>query len=256
MKRIFWMPGIGLIVLIIIVMVGVGLYLGPIVKIGMEEVGPKVTQVSIKVDAVNVSLLTGSATVKGLVVGNPTGYSAPQAISVGTIAVSMDTFSAISHKVMVHSIRVQSPEITFEGGLGRNNLNKIMDNVNSFSQNSVPASTHPSAQANNKPAPTIEVDDFLITGAKVHVILPALGNRAIPLPDIHLTDLGKGSNGLTPAQLAAAVLDVIIKDAVSTVASSANILGQGVQRLGKGATQTVGSSVNVITNTIGGLFGK
>ena len=135
MKKNFWIVVIVLIVLFIAVAIGVGLNLGPIVKIGMEQVGPKITQVSIKVDAVDVSLLTGSAKVKGLVVGNPDGYTTPQAISVGTIAVSVDPFSVMSDKFVVHSVQVESPEITFEGGLTRNNLTKILDNVNAVSNN-------------------------------------------------------------------------------------------------------------------------
>jgi hypothetical protein len=249
MKKLFLILAIGLIVLIMLVVLGVGFYCGPIVKIGIEDIGPKVTQVSIKVNSVDVSLLTGSAQVKGLMVGNPTGYTAPQAFNVGTITVNMDTLSAMSNKILIHSVKVESPEITFEAGLGGTNLSKIMANVNAVAKNGVP-------QDNNKPAPNIEVDDLLITGAKVHVILRGLVGKEIPLPDIHLTDLGKGSNGLTPADLTRAVLDAILKDTVSAVASSANILGQSVEGLGKTATQTVGGGVSSITNSISGLFGK
>ena len=56
-----------------------GFFLGPIVKNGMETVGPKIMRVSVKVDAV-ILVLSGSAEVKDLVVGNPEGYQAPQAI--------------------------------------------------------------------------------------------------------------------------------------------------------------------------------
>lgn len=255
MKKIFWTLGIGLLVLIIVVAIAVGLYIGPIVKIGMEQIGPKITQVPIKVDAVDVSLLTGSAQVKGLIVGNPNGYKTPQAISVGTVLVGVDPFSVLSDKIIVHAVHVQSAEITFEGGLVSNNLSKIMDNVNSVSKNFAPKAT---TESGNKPAPKIEVDDFLITGAKVHASLTGLGGKemTVPLPDIHLTDLGKESNGLTPAELTRAVLDAIISDTIKAVTSSATQLGHGAENLGKSAGKTVGQSVNKITNSIGGLFGK
>ena len=54
--------------------------LGDIVKAGMEVAGPKVTQTTLTVDAVNISLLGGSAGVKNLVLGNPDGYKAPQSL--------------------------------------------------------------------------------------------------------------------------------------------------------------------------------
>ena len=70
-KKILLAGGIGLLVLIVVAVIVVGLFLGKIVKAGVERVGPKITQTTLTVDAVDLSLLTGSATVKNLVVGNP-----------------------------------------------------------------------------------------------------------------------------------------------------------------------------------------
>lgn len=256
MKKTIWIAAIGLAVLFIVVVIAIGLNLGPIVKIGMEQLGPKVAQVSVKVDAVDVALLAGSATVKGLIIGNPQGYSTPQAISVGDIAVKLDPLSVTSSKIVVKSIHVESPEITFEGGLNKNNLTKIADNVNAVSQNIAPAAANNPAQSANKPAPKIEVDDFLITGAKVHLFLTGLGNKEISLPDIHLTDLGKDNNGLTPAELTSAIMKAISSDTVSAVASTVTELGQSVKSLGQNTVKTVGASVGKLTSGLGGLLGK
>jgi len=247
MKKIFWILGIGLLALIIAVVTAVGVYIGPIVKIGMEEIGPKITQVSIKVDVVNVSLLTGTARVQGLIVGNPGGYKLPEAIKAGTVDVSVDPFSVLSSKIIVHSVQIRSPEITFEGGIRGNNLSKIMDNVNAHKN-----------EADNKPAPKMEVDDFLITGAKVHVSLTGLVSKemTLPLPDIHLTDLGKGSNGLTPVELTRAVLDAIVSDTIKAVTHAVTEVGRGAENIGKGTGKTVGEDINRLSNSIGGLFGK
>jgi len=253
MKKIFWIIGISLVVLLIAVSLVIGLYLGPIVKIAIEQIGPKVTQVSVKVDHVDVSLLTGSAALKGLVVGNPSGYSVPQAISVGTVAISVDPFSVTSKKILVHSIHIQSPEITFEGSLSGSNLSKIGSNANGAPKESN-ASTN---QVNNQPASKIEVDDLLITGAKVHVYLSSLvGTKTISLPDIHLTDMGKDSDGLTPADLTSEVLKAIISSTVKAVAGSVGDLSQGVESLGKGTISSVDQGVSKITSSISSLLGK
>jgi hypothetical protein len=250
MKKIFWILGIAVLALVVIFAVVGMFYIGPIIKIGMEQVGPRVTQVSIKVDAVDVSILTGSASIKGLVVGNPQGYSTSQAISVGTIAVKMDPLSATSPKILIHSVHVESPEITFEGGLSSNNLTKILANVRGASGNG--SSSGANTQAGGKSAPKIEVDDFLITGAKVDIYFSNMVNKVISLPDIHLTDLGKGTDGLTPAELTSAVLSAISSDTISAVTSTVTNLGQGVKSLG----QTAVGSVSKITSGLGGFFGK
>ena len=147
-KKLFLSVVIVLVVLIVVAVIVVGFFLGTIVKTGMETVGPKITQVSIKVDAVNLSLLTGSARVKGLVVGNPEGYKTPQAISVGSAAVGVNPFSVLSDKIVMRSVRVEAPEITFEGNpFGGNNLSKIMDNVNAAAKSGGPAATNAAAKA-------------------------------------------------------------------------------------------------------------
>ena len=247
MKKFFCFLGIGLLVLIVMITVVAGLYVGPIVKIGMETVGPKIVQVPITVDAVNVSVLTGSFEVKGLIVGNPKGYKLPDAIKVGTIAVNVDPFSFSSNKIIVHSVKVESPEITFEGGLKANNLSKIMENINA----QVPKGA-------GGPSAKIEVDDFLITGARVHVSLTGFFSKqmTLPLPTIHLTDLGKNSGGLTPLELTRAVLNAIISGIVKALTGAVTAIGHGVENLGKGAGNSVGQGVSKLTNSIGGLFGK
>src|ERR1035441_8166480 len=104
-KKILLGIVIGLLVLIVVAVIVVGLFLGKIVKAGVERVGPKITQTTLTVDAVDLSLLTGSATVKNLVVGNPSGYTAPNAISVVLTAVSVSPMTVLSDKIVIKSIR-------------------------------------------------------------------------------------------------------------------------------------------------------
>jgi uncharacterized protein involved in outer membrane biogenesis len=248
-KKILLGIVIGLLVLIVVGVIVVGLFLGKIVKEGVNTIGPKITQTPLTVDAVDVSVLTGSARVKNLVIGNPGGFKAPNAITVGLAAVSVSPMSVLSDKIVVRSIRVESPEITFEGNpLGANNLKKIQDNVNAAAANfQSPLSTNqpPKTAAPAKPGAKFEVDDFLITGAKVHI-----GNGAtLQLPDIHLTDLGKGPEGITAADLTKRVLSEVISGTIKAVASDA-------ANIGKDAGKTVGAGVNKITTGIGDLFKK
>jgi len=259
-KKIIWGLVIVLVVLVIVAVIVAGLFLGNIVKAGVETVGPKITQVTIKVDAVNLSLLTGAAKIQGLVVGNPEGYKTPQAISVGVVAVGVNPMSVLSDKIVVRSIEVRSPEITFEGSpFSGNNLTKIRDNVNAATASSQTPSTNQTAQAAGKPGKKLEVDDFLITGAKVHVSLTGMGGKemTLPLPDIHLSDMGKGTDGITAADLTRRVLDALTTATVKAVANSASDISKGaINNLNNGAGKATGEDVNKITKGLGGLFKK
>jgi hypothetical protein len=251
MKKILLIIVAVVLVLIIVAVLVVGVFLDKIVKAGVEAVGPKIVQVPITVDAINLSLLTGSAKVEKLVIGNPDGYTTPYAISIGLASVGVNPFTVLSDKIVVRSIEIKNPEITFEGGLGESNLGKIMDNVDAISRSGGPAPAAAKPGGKPKPAKKIEVDDFLITGAKVHISLTGLGGKEVtlPLPTIHLTDLGKGVGGLTATDLTRAVLQSITSATIKVVASSATDIGKGVENLG-------GAGVDKLKSGLGGLFGK
>jgi uncharacterized protein involved in outer membrane biogenesis len=220
----------------------------------MKTVGPKITQTSWQVDSVNVSLLGGSAIVKGLVLGNPAGYKSAPAISAGQTAVSVVPGSLRANKIVIRSVTVNAPEITFEGNpFGANNLKKIMDNVNAM------ANAPATGSAAQKPAKKLEVDDLLITGAHVHVsLLTGLTAKemTLPLPPIHLTNLGKNNDGITPAELTREVLGQVTTATFKAVSGAVSDLGKGAADAAKDTGQAVGEGVNKIGKGLGGLFGK
>jgi hypothetical protein len=258
-----------LVVLLVVAVLVVGTHLGQIAKAGIELAGPKVTQTTLTVDAVDVSLFGGSAGIKNLVLGNPDGYQAPHSISVSNAAVTLVPSSVLSSKIVIRSVVVTAPEITFEGNpLGANNLSKIMNNVDAMAApadraatNAAPAPANSAAPAGEKkPAKKLEVDDFLITGAKVQAHLTGLVNQdlTIPLPDIHLSDLGTGPDGITAADLTKKILNEVTTDVIKALASSVTNLGKdvvnGARNAAAGAANGVLQNVGVsTTNVTGGL---
>ena len=129
MKKLIIRLLIALVVAAILAVVAVGLCLDGIIKKGVETLGPKLTKVDIKLDSVKLSLFSGAGTLKGLVVGNPEGYRTPSAISVGTATLALKPGSLLSDKIVITSINVQAPEITYETDLKHNNLSQILANV-------------------------------------------------------------------------------------------------------------------------------
>jgi uncharacterized protein involved in outer membrane biogenesis len=248
MKRILTTIVLVVVALIIVTVIVIGVYLGQIVKKVVNTYGPQLTQTTVSVDTVTLSLLTGSASLKELVVGNPQGYKSPNAISVGKIAVGVDPMTVFANKVVVRSIRLESPAITFEGGVtSGNNLSQILDNVDSSGGKGGPVSTNAAAAPASQRK--FEVDDLLISGAKADVLItsPAQREVKVTLPDIHLTDLGKGSEGITAADLTKQVLNAITTATVETVAKQAMNLDQNAATLkqaGQGAKQQLNNTLN------------
>ena len=235
-----------LIVLFILLIVGlvIGfLSLNRIVKKGVETVGPAVVKVEVKVKDVDISPFSGSGKIQGLLVGNPPGFKTPAAIQAGVVSMKVEPRSVLGDKVIVRSLRMEAPEITFEGGLNENNLSKILENVQGTEQKA-PATKEEQKATTRK----LQVDEFVLTGGKVHVNSPLLAGKTatVPIPEITLTNLGQGPEGITPAELTKRVLKEVIENTVKAVGSSVGELGKEV---------TSGLK-NVTTNAVGGASKK
>jgi hypothetical protein len=258
MKKLIIRVLIGLVVVIILAVLGIGLFLDRIVKTGIETIGPRVTKVSVKLDTVSLSLFSGGGTIKGLVVGNPQGFKTPQAISVGQATLALEPGSLLSDKVIINTINLQAPEITYETDLKRNNLSQLLQNVQEAAGGAENKPQQPSEPKQAKPAKKLQVDDFLITGGKVHVNVTALsgGAATVALPNIHLKDLGKGPDGITAAELTKLVLDAIEKRATQAASGAIADIGKGAVYITKDVGNSGSNAVNNVTKGIGDLFKK
>ena len=251
MKKILIRVGLVLVVLVIIAVVAISLSLDKIIKKGVETVGPQLTQVEVKLDGVSLSLLSGGGSIKGLLVGNPQGYKTPSAIRVDRASLSVQPSSLLSDKIVIRSINVQAPEITFEGDLNGNNISQILKNVEAATGGGgdTPA-TKPEPAPASGASKKLQVDDFVIAGGTIKLSTRLLAGRAVtvPLPGIHLTGLGTGPDGITAGDLTRRVLRevnketlVAVKDALAKIGKeAANVIGEaGKEALGTGADSAV-----------------
>ncbi len=259
MKKLIIRLLIALVVLVIVVVVAVGLFMDSAIKRAVETFGPKFTKVDIKLNAVRLSLLSGSGSIKGLVVGNPPGFSTPTAISVGAASLSLKPGSLLSDKIVIKSINVQAPEITYETTLKTSNLNTILENVQETTGGKEAGKEPAPAQpAPAKPQKKLQVDDFTITGGKIHVSVKGLGGRTatVPLPDIHLENLGAGPEGITAGELTKKVLAAIESNTAKAASGAVTDLGNTATSAVKELGNTGSNALDSVTKGIGGLFKK
>jgi uncharacterized protein involved in outer membrane biogenesis len=257
MKKFLLWTGIGILLLLTIVVVIVDLFLDKAIKTGVETLGPKYTKVEITLESASLSLLSGGGSIKGLVVGNPEGYQTPHAITVGSASLAVKPASLLSDKIVVRYIYVKGPEITLEGNLSGNNLKTILNNVQSTTGGTgTNAPAKPKTEAGpEKPGKKLEVDDFVISDAKVHLSWKGSGKvSTVPLPDITLSNLGTGPEGITPGELTQRVLKAIEQKALEAAATGdLTRTAEGVVNdLGK----SVGGGVSNVTKSIDDLLKK
>lgn len=255
MKKIILGITIAVVVLLIAGLVVLGLSINGIVKSGVETFGPKLTQTEVKLDKVSLSLLSGGGQINGLVIGNPAGFQAPHAISVGMATLVVQPSSLLADKIVIRTIRVEAPEITLETGLNGTNLKQILANLKAASPTSE-TNAAPAAKATG-PGKKLQLDEFLITGAKLTFTVSGLGSQIVPMPEIRLSNLGQGPEGITSAELTELVVAAIEKAAVKAAAENSDRIAKGATSLIKGMTgKTNNAAADAIGKGIGDMFKK
>jgi len=250
MKKIIVRLVIALVVVVLLAALGMHFFLDKAIQREAERTGQNLTKVDVKLKFVHISLLSGSGKIKGLSVANPQGFSDKRAIEVGTASLALKPGSVLSSKVLVHSINVEGPEISFEVSLQGNNLKDLLDHVKSAS------GTEKEPAKGEGTSKKLQVDDFIVTGGKIHWSgSTPLGAKSgtVPLPEIHLKDLGKEGDGITPAQLSKEVLEAVLEKALAAgLAALGDIKGVSDITKSVGGTNTV----DKVTRGLGDLLQK
>jgi len=235
---------LGLVLILLVVAVLAILFIGTIVKTGVEKVGPVVTKVPVTLDSASLSVFSGNGELKGFMLGNPEGFKAKEAIKVGTMQLGIAPGSLLQEKKHIRVIKVEGPEITYEMGLKGSNLGQILDNVSGTAEQDEKAPTKKEQTTKTK----LQVDEFVITGGKIHVGATMVGSAAVPLPEIRLTNLGEGPDGITPAELSKKVLSAVVDATTKAVAANAGKIGEAGKALGTGAADQLKKAGSGVTD--------
>ncbi len=259
---------VGLLVLVILV--GGALYytwsnLDHIIKMAIEKYGTAATQTTVSLDSVKLSLTSGEGALNGLSVDNPKNFStAVKAFNLGTIAVKVDVNSLRgTGPIIIRQIDIQNPQVNYEiTSGGDSNLSALQKNAEHYA-NSMGGNTTKAKAAGAKPPAQGGERKVIISDLVVHNgqlgITASLMNQTksfqAPLPDIHLTNIGKDSNGATIAQVTDQLLSSITASAgkAATGAIAKNLGGLKDMIPLKGAA---GDSLNNAGGQIKSLIGQ
>lgn len=252
MKRI---PLIIAVILGVILIVTVYFFMSfdRILKAAIETFGTQIIGTEVALSSAEVSPKSGSGALKNLSIANPKGFSDGSAISFKEISLKLDTGTLGDDTVLVSTIVIDAPHLTYELGKGGSNLDALQRNVDSYM--AAHASDKSNAEkADQGPDTKLIIESLVIRNGTVSIKADAMGDEAInaPLPDIHLTNIGKG-DGATPGEVTEKIFDSLKEKALLAVASSK--LGDMGKTISKGAG-AIGESAGEAGKALKGLLGN
>jgi len=204
------------IIIFVIAIAGAVFYvfsnLDAIVKAAIEDFGSDAVKTSVQVEDVAISLTEGSATIHGLTVANPDGFSLPQAFSLGEVAVDINLEKTRKQLIAIDAINIAAPKVFFEINADRQgSLNILKDNLGVGAGASAGTSTGAESSKESAGEPIkLNIARFEFKDASLHARVVPLNDKTydLKLPVLVLTDL----NG-TPDQISRQVLDRLIDHA-------------------------------------------
>lgn len=231
LKRIF----LALVVLGLVAVLVTAFYFGRIVQHAVQTFGPKITGTSVKI--AGIRCFPGSIQINGLEIGNPPGYTTPFALRFDELKIDASLSGLTRNPLLLREVRIVAPEVYMETKEGQSNLEKIQQHALRVTARR--EKPDPNGKGANK---KVIVNRLTVEGAKLHVKAALLGgnNVTLPVPDIELRDLGKGTSGLTIAEVTSTVLGQML-----------NGVGRALQGMGA----NVGTGIGNLGSKLKGIFG-
>lgn len=239
---------LGSLVLVVLIL-AIGLYftgqyfLGSIAKAGVNKFGPGITQTRVELDGAHISPFSGVGTLSGLSVGNPTGWSAADALSLGKIHVQVEPMSLFKDVIVINELIIEQPEFLYETKIVASNIGDLLKNVEA----SMGSRTAQPQTEEGKPIKMI-IKKLVLREGRVKL---GLGTQVttLPMPEIDMVDLGVAEGGATPTAIAYAVMRNVT---TNVVAATAGAMGQVGGTSGAAALEAAKQAGEAIKGFFGG----
>ncbi|MFK7864321.1 MAG: hypothetical protein AB8B95_08880 [Pseudohongiellaceae bacterium] len=233
---------ISVLLLVVIVFGAAFFYIDSIVKSGIEVVGSEVLGTNVTVESVSISPLSGSGSIRGLVIANPEGFSADNIMQLGEVSVALNLASLTGDVVEISEISVVEPVITYETKITTDNMRALMENLPSSAESSAPASEEAAGKG-------FIIKEFNLNAAQVNIVASII-EQSLVLSDIQLTDIGTEDQSATVSQVLELVLGSVSRAILNAEKPGLNELRESVEGRVQEGVEQLEESVEEIGNKL------
>jgi len=249
LKRLFRFM-ILLVVLLLALAVALMVYINPLVKWAIEKRGSERLGVSVEVREVEIALLYGRAEVRGVRIGNPTGYSERPLFTLDRFLFDMDTRTLLGRRpIVINQVTLEGLAVSYEVLSG-------VSNVEALQKRMIGRKKRPLERVVDRSPRKVVIERFDSCGGSVAYsgAFTARKSVNIVLPEINIRDIGRYSGGVSPAEASQRILGEIMSGIGKAVTSaSGSVVNTGGKVL-DGAGHAVVDGLNAVGRGIKGIF--
>ncbi len=241
-KKLKWIA-LAIVLVFVITVVAVVMNLNGIVRSAVEKGTTRSLDLNTTLGGASIGLLSGDVSLSSLNIANPSGFSAPQLLSLGKVSVDTSYGKVFGSPTNVDSIVIDKPKLVLEFKGTQSNLKTVADKLASGTGGDQPQKT---PDPNAKPLKLI-IDNLKVSGAQVEIRSDLLLKEPIEIniPDIELTQIGNADGNRNGEEIGKVVSQVITRLSIEA------------QKSGKLPPELAGilsGDLNKLIDNIGGKF--
>jgi hypothetical protein len=215
-------------------------FCGSLIRSRVNADGPRLTLTSVNLAAAQFSPLNGSGTLLALSVGNPKGWSSPEAIKLKSIHIDVVPSTLFSDHIVINEIVIEDPELVYENRILSSNLGDLIKNIGK-------ATKRPAGDQSGRHV-TFVIKKLRLE--KGHVKLGGgLTGVTLDLPAVEFNNLGSGK-GVSTEELSLLIMRTIVSDVIKGVPGE---LGKGPVGVGTLAVTALKASFDVLSALVDGI---
>lgn len=244
MKKVLWVL-LALLILGGILIWRVVANLDAIVAGLIEDAGSSALGTEVAVSDVELNLGEGRATIAGLTIANPDGWTAANAFELDRISVALDLQSLNSPVLVIKDVDIDSSRVAYElRADGSNNLQELLEGMES------------PEQAEQEPAPAesdllLRIDQLSFDGLAMSVTAESpeaegdVTEQQINLPALNMSNVG-GAQGAPPDAIASAIADQMVSEMIEAAAREGvnQLIEKEKEKLGEKISEKLGDLID------------
>lgn len=252
--------------IIVIAIIGGGAYIlinmDSLAKKVIEQVGAQALGVDVGIDTLEISLQDKKATVQGLKIANPKGFSKPYAMQVDVISVALGQVS--KELVVLKDISVSGTDVNLEVKETGTNLFAIKNGMPKPKEKT--AATSEGTAATSASSVKVIIDRLAVTKAQLKpsvTLVAAQDLDPVVVPDIVMTGIGEKENGILAQEAIVQIwtqLSEEFGDAAADAGFYQGLAEDTLKKIGAGQIDGIKTKIqdglNEVGNSLKGLLGN